>query len=89
MNKSNTLSKIFIVALATLATSCSNKHKDVSQTTGWKINTSKNGGFEAQLNYEQDLPVGMVFVEGGSFIMGQTEEDVLTVSYTHLRAHET
>ena len=77
MNKSNTLSKIFIVALAALATSCSNKHQDVSQTTGWKINTSKNGGFEAELNYEQDLPVGMVFIEGGSFIMGQTEEDVL------------
>jgi len=77
MNKSITFSKLFIVALAALATSCSNKHKDVSQTTGWKINTSKNGGFEAELNYEQDLPVGMVFVEGGSFIMGQTEEDVL------------
>jgi len=77
MNMSKTLSKIFIVALAALATSCSNKHQDISQTTGWKINTSKNGGFEAELNYEQERPVGMTFVEGGSFIMGQTGEDVL------------
>lgn len=77
MKMSNQFSKLFIVALAALATSCGNKHKSVSQTTGWKINTSKNGGFEAELNYEQELPVGMAFIEGGTFIMGQTEEDVL------------
>ena len=77
MKTSKTLSKIFIVALAAIVTSCSNKHKNVSQTTGWKINTSSNGGFEAELNYEQEIPVGMVFIEGGSFIMGQTGEDIL------------
>ena len=77
MNTSKTLSNIFIIALATFVCSCSNKHKNISKTTGWKINTSENGGFEAELNYEQETPSGMVFIEGGSFVMGQTGEDVL------------
>ena len=77
MKMSKTLSKIFIVALVIFVSSCSKKHKNISKTTGWKINTSENGGFEAELNYEQETPSGMVFIEGGSFIMGQTGEDVL------------
>ena len=77
MKMSKTLSKIFIVSLVIFVSSCSNKHKNISKTTGWKINTSENGGFEAELNYEQETPSGMVFIEGGSFVMGQTGEDVL------------
>lgn len=77
MKTSNTLSKIIFTAFVIFVSSCSNKHKNISKTTGWKINTSENGGFEAELNYEQETPSGMVFIEGGSFIMGQTGEDVL------------
>jgi len=79
MKMSKTLSKIYIVALAAIISSCSSSssQEGVSSTTGWKINTSQNGGFEAQLNYKQQTPVGMVFVEGGSFVMGQTGEDIL------------
>lgn len=74
----NSLTKLVFVGLALFISSCGgNKYKSISQTTGWKVNTSSNGGFEAELNYKQDLPVGMVFVEGGTFIMGQTEEDVM------------
>ena len=65
-----------IICLSILS-SCSNKYKNISSTTGWKINESKNGGFEAELNFKEEIPVGMVFIEGGSFTMGQTEEDVL------------
>tara|TARA_B100001093_G_scaffold511004_1_gene578001 strand:- start:3127 stop:4686 length:1560 start_codon:yes stop_codon:yes gene_type:complete len=77
MKTSKTLSKIFIVALVIFVSSCSSKHKNISKTTGWKINSSENGGFEAELNYDQETPSGMVFIEGGSFVMGQTGEDVL------------
>ena len=74
----NSLTRLVFVGLALFISSCGgNKYKSISQTTGWKVNTSSNGGFEAELNYKQDLPVGMVFVEGGTFIMGQTEEDVM------------
>ena len=77
MKTSKNLSKIFILTLIIFVSSCSNKHKNISKTTGWKINTNENGGFEAELNYEQETPSGMVFIEGGSFIMGQTGEDAL------------
>ena len=74
----NSLTRLVFVGLALFISSCGgNKYKSISQTTGWKVNTSSNGGFEAELNYKQDLPVGMVFVEGGTFIMGQTQEDVM------------
>ena len=76
MKTSKTLSKIFIIALVVLVSSCSNKHKNISKTTGWKINSSENGGFEAELNYEQETPWNG-FIEGGSFVMGQTGEDAL------------
>ena len=74
----NSLTRLVFVGLALFISSCGgNKYKSISQTTGWKVNTSSNGGFEAELNYKQELPVGMVFVEGGTFIMGQTQEDVM------------
>lgn len=75
MNMSTTLSKIIIIALVALVSSCGNE--DISQTTGWEINSRENGGFEAKLDFEQETPIGMTFIEGGSFIMGQTGEDVL------------
>ena len=77
MNKSIISYKLTILSIIFLASSCSNENKNISTTTGWEINTSSNGGFEAELNYEQEVPSGMIFVEGGSFIMGQTQEDVM------------
>lgn len=77
MKMSNSLSKIFIVGISLLAVSCGSKHKSISTTTGWRINNPANGGFEAELNYKQNLPAGMAYIEGGTFIMGQTNEDVL------------
>lgn len=63
------------LGLAFLATSCA---KQGSPTTGWAYNDSENGGFEVQLNYsEQVTGPGLVFIEGGTFTMGRTEEDVM------------
>ena len=48
-----------------------------SATTGWDYNNSKNGGFETNIKYkEQATGPGLMFVEGGSFTMGRTEQDV-------------
>ena len=78
MKTSMTLSNFFIAFIFIFVCSCSNyDHDGISKTTGWDINERENGGFEAELNFEQETPSGMVFIEGGTFIMGQTGEDVL------------
>jgi gliding motility-associated lipoprotein GldJ len=64
-----------VVATASLIlTSCK---KDVSSTTGWEYNNPKNGGFEVVPYEEQETGPGLVLIEGGTFMMGRTEQDVL------------
>lgn len=56
-----------------LLSACSDK----SNTTGWKYNEAKNGGFSVNTDYDgQETGPGLVFVEGGTFTMGRVEEDV-------------
>ncbi|GAO28184.1 GldJ protein [Geofilum rubicundum JCM 15548] len=57
--------------------SCGNSKKSVSSTTGWAYNSPDHGGFEYRAGYEQETGPGLVFIEGGTFIMGQVEEDVM------------
>lgn len=64
---------IFSVTLV----SCSKGGKDVSSTTGWQYNNPEFGGFEYKSGYEQFKGPGLVFVEGGSFVMGRVEQDVM------------
>ena len=55
--------------------SCS---KPKSSTTGWDVNNHKNGGFQANLDYQgQETGPGLVFIEGGTFTMGRLEDDVM------------
>jgi len=54
-------------------TSC----KQTSRTTGWEYNTAKNGGFELFPYVEQEIGPGLTFIEGGTFTMGNMEEDVM------------
>jgi len=68
-----------ILGLATvgLGTSCK---KEKSATTGWALNSTEWGGME-KLDYEgQETGPGLVLVQGGTFTMGSTEQDV---TYTH------
>jgi gliding motility-associated lipoprotein GldJ len=51
--------------------------KQTSPTTGWTYNDAKNGGFEVYPFKEQATGPGLVLIEGGTFTMGQVEEDVL------------
>lgn len=53
------------------------KSKDQSATTGWKYNDERNGGFEVVDYTEQETGPGLVMVEGGTFTMGRTEQDIM------------
>jgi gliding motility-associated lipoprotein GldJ len=51
--------------------------KERSATTGWGYNDSKWGGFEKQDYKGQATGPNLVLVEGGTFTMGTTEQDVM------------
>ncbi|HHH52510.1 MAG TPA: gliding motility lipoprotein GldJ [Bacteroidetes bacterium] len=66
------IGSLFILTL--VLASC--KHEERSSTTGFKYNDPEWGGFE-KLNYEgQATGPNLVLIEGGTFVMGLTEEDV-------------
>jgi len=71
MNRTILFSAAFI-----LLVSCSKKGGERSSSTGWKYNDQKWGGFE-KLDYKgQTTGPNLVPIEGGTFVMGLTEEDV-------------
>ena len=73
MIKQRQLFKLFILSLGVVFfASCS---KESSSTTGWAYNDTKNGGFEVAPFVEQETGPGLVLVEGGTFVMGRTEQD--------------
>lgn len=74
----NTCSLLLLLAvIASLSTSCSRGGgKDVSATTGWKYNDQKWGGWEKPDYEGQVTGPNLVLVEGGTFVMGLTEQDV-------------
>lgn len=69
-----------LTAIATAAMgSCGliKKKPQQSSATGWNYNDPKWGGFYVAKNKEEQTGPGLVFVEGGSFTMGSTEQDVM------------
>lgn len=78
----NNLLRIFVVITIfsglSLVTSCGKKSdKNISNATGWKIN-SKEGGFQYNTDFkEQEAAPGLVLVEGGTFTMGQVQDNVM------------
>lgn len=74
MRFNNHLPVFMMVAALILLGSC---HKEASKTTGWDYNNPKNGGFEVRPFAEQQTGPGLVFIEGGTFAMGQTQDDVM------------
>ena len=71
---------LIILAAAALSlgslSSCSKK-KSKSSVTGWNYDDKKMGNFHiAKVKYPKAGP-GLVFVQGGSFVMGAKEEDVM------------
>ena len=47
-----------------------------SHSTGWEYNNPEKGGFEVTDIREQETGPGLVFIEGGSFVMGSTQENI-------------
>jgi formylglycine-generating enzyme len=66
----------FSVLMAGLALTIFSCSKPTSSTTGWGYNDKKNGGFQVFKNREQMTGPGLVLVEGGTFVMGSTEQDL-------------
>ncbi len=69
-----------LLIVGSLISSCSLFNKKSasgsSDTTGWKYNDAEWGGFE-KLEYEgQATAPNLVLIPGGTFSMGQTDEDV-------------
>ena len=64
----------FVAMAALLLAGCSNK-AGKSTTTGWNYNDPKWGGYEVSDNTEQGTAPGLVFIEGGSYVMGHVTED--------------
>ena len=58
---------------ALLGTGCTSAP---SGATGWNYNDPANGGFENHAYGDQETGPGLVFVEGGTYTMGQVDDDV-------------
>lgn len=66
---------LLFFAAAFMLSSCGKKER--SATTGWNYNDQKWGGFEKVDDYEGQITgPNLVPIEGGTFVMGLTEEDV-------------
>ena len=71
---------LIIVAFAIAFNSCQGifgSRNEVSPTTGWEYNEPDYGGFQVSDINEQETGPGLVFIQGGTFIMGQMAEDPL------------
>ena len=76
--------KNFLILLSStvLLASCKSgglfkKKAEKSDVTGWNYNDKNMGGYQVAKTKEQGNGPGLVFVQGGTFTMGQTEEDVM------------
>lgn len=65
---------VLFIALLFLMSSCGKG--DRSATTGWKYNDQEWGGFEKRDYEGQATGPNLVLIEGGTYTMGLTEEDV-------------
>lgn len=64
---------LFIAGVIFIA-SCGREKSDI---TGWNYNDPRNGGFEVVDYPGQETGPNLVLIQGGTFVMGNTEEDVM------------
>jgi gliding motility-associated lipoprotein GldJ len=69
------LFKWTLITLPLVFASCGSR--EVSRTTGWAYNDPSTGGFEVADYQEQQAGPNLVFIEGGTFVMGRTLDDVM------------
>lgn len=63
-----------MLAVMVLLASC-NSRSNMSRGTGWNLNDPEWGGYELSDIIELPTGPGLVFIEGGSFVMGHVGED--------------
>ncbi len=87
------LFKITLLLLSTvLLYNCNSASKSISSLTGWNFNDPKYGSYIKGTSFEgQKTPEGMVAIEGGTFTMGQVQDDVMfdwntTPQQMHIRS---
>ena len=74
---------VILLSCAVLLASCKGrglfgkKKHEKSDVTGWNYDDKNMGGFQVSKAKEQGLGPGLVLVQGGTFTMGQTDEDVM------------
>ncbi|PCJ80674.1 MAG: gliding motility lipoprotein GldJ [Bacteroidetes bacterium] len=66
-----------ILSLLAVLTILSGCYYERSGATGWSYNSTDNGGFEKPTFFEQQTGPGLVLIEGGTFAMGQVEDDLM------------
>lgn len=75
--KSNLIFSVFYFILI-VSFSCNKLISNKSTLTGFDFNNKKYGSFKkGSSKINQKPPLGMVFVKGGSFVMGQAENNVM------------
>jgi len=77
--KLKTIAKLASISLAITMVACSQSGKTnegYSRVTGWKYNDKKGTGFTVKKDYTNQVPPGMVAIEGGSFTIGGKGEYV-------------
>ncbi len=77
MKKQNHFLALIPIGMMILAGSCNSGGQSASSVTAWKYNDEKNGGFEVTDYTEQETGPGLILIEGGTFTMGRTEQDIL------------
>ena len=71
------------IGCALLLSSCSggfnifSKKPEKSKVTGWNYNAKTMGNFSVMKPKDINTAPGLVFVQGGTFTMGATQEDVM------------
>jgi len=68
---------ILVLTLAVLSLFGCKQRAEKSSNTGWNYNDPTGSGFRVSKEKEQKSGPGLVFVQGGTFMMGAREEDVM------------
>ena len=75
---------VIVLSAVVLLASCKGKSlfggkkHEKSDATGWNYNDKNMGGYQIAKSKDQGTGPGLVFVQGGTFTMGATEEDVMS-----------
>lgn len=77
MRRKNSITSLLaVICLSFIFVSCNNTSTTSSRTTGWNYNDPENGGFNVSDFTEYAIGPGLVPIEGGTFTMGATSENI-------------